>query len=74
VEGGGIMAKPKKTISFTVDEVDYKKIFNYAKVKGHGGQHPTSSFAHYALHQYMKKYPLSGAELEEIATNEGYAY
>jgi hypothetical protein len=67
------MAEKKRTISFTVDEADYKKIFNYAKVKGHGGQHPTSSFAHYAIHQYMKKYPLSIAELEEIAANEGFA-
>ena len=60
------MAKNRKTISFTVDEADYEKIMAYAKIKGHGGQYPTLTFAHYAVHQYMKKYPLSEAELREI--------
>jgi len=58
------MAK-RKTISFTVDEADYERIKRYAKAKGHGGNFPTSAFAHYAVFQYMKKYPLSRAEEEE---------
>jgi uncharacterized Fe-S cluster-containing radical SAM superfamily enzyme len=56
----------RKTISFTVYEADYQKIMAYAKAKGHGGQYPTSTFSHYAVHQYMKKYPLSEAELKEV--------
>ena len=56
----------KRTISFTVSGDDYQKIKEYAKAKGHGGQHPTSTFAHYAVFQYMKKYPLSEAEQREI--------
>jgi len=52
----------KKTISFTVDEFEYEEIKLYARCKGHGGQFPTSTFAHYATFQQMKKYPLSDAE------------
>jgi hypothetical protein len=33
-----IMTNKKKTISFTVDEMDYEKIKSYARAKGHGGQ------------------------------------
>ena len=62
VEGGGIMAKSRKTIRFSVDEFEYEEILMYARAKGHGGQFPTSTFAHYAVFQQMKKYPLSEAE------------
>jgi len=68
------MAKPRKTISFTVSEDDYQKIKEYAKAKGHGGQHPTSTFAHYAVFQYIKKYPLSEAEQREIEQGRGSIY
>jgi hypothetical protein len=63
------MAKKRKTISFSIDEADYQKIRLYAKAKGHGGQYPTSSFAHYAVFQMMKKYPLSNVEIKDIETN-----
>ena len=63
----------RKTISFTVDDEGYEKIKAYAKAKGHGGQHPTSTFAHYAVFQMMKKYPLSGAEIREIEGRDGKA-
>jgi hypothetical protein len=52
----------RKTISFTVDAEDYEEILDYARIKGHGGQFPTSTFAHYAVFQMIKKYPLSEAE------------
>ena len=61
----------KKTVSFTVDEIEYEKINAYAKAKGHGGQFPASTFAHYATFQMMKKYPLSGAEIKEIEARHG---
>jgi hypothetical protein len=54
--------KKRRTISFTVDNEDYEEILEYARIKGHGGQFPTSIFAHYAVHQMMKKYPVSEAE------------
>jgi len=68
------MASKRKTISFTVDEEDYQKIMDYAKIKGHGGQYPTSTFAHFAVFQYMKKYPLSEAELREIEAKHESPY
>jgi hypothetical protein len=52
----------KRTVSFTVESEEYDEIMLYARAKGHGGQFPTSSFAHYAVFQQMKKYPLSEAE------------
>ena len=60
------MAKSRKTISFTVDEKSYEEIMIYAKAKGHGGQYPASTFAHYAVFQMMKKYPLSVSETRKI--------
>jgi len=65
------MVNKRKTISFTVDEADYEKIKAYAKSKGHGGQFPTSTFAHYAVFQMMKKYPLNKAEKEETGKKNG---
>jgi hypothetical protein len=52
----------RRTISFTVEDFEYDEIRLYAQAKGHGGQFPTSTFAHYAVFQQMKKYPLSEAE------------
>ena len=52
----------RRTISITVDDFEYNEIEIYAKAKGHGGQTPASAFAHYAVFQQMKKYPLSEAE------------
>ena len=64
------MMEKRKTISFAVDEIEYEKINAYAKAKGHGGQFPASTFAHYATFQMMKKYPLSGAEIREIEAED----
>ena len=64
----------KKTISFSVSEEKYEEIRRYAEAKGHGGQFPTSTFAHYAVFQYMKKYPLSEAEKEEADKRDGIIY
>jgi hypothetical protein len=64
----------RKTISFSVDEADYEKIMQYARAKGHGGQFPTSTFAHYAVFQMMKKYPLSQAETKEAIERAGFPY
>ena len=61
----------KKTISFTPDEFGYDEILRYARIKGHGGQHPASTFAHYAAFQMMKKYPLSEAEIERYEETHG---
>ena len=55
--------KPKRrTISFTVDSFEYDEIMTYARAKGHESQFPTSAFAHYAVFQQMKKYPLNDKE------------
>jgi hypothetical protein len=63
------MAK-KRTITFTVEDFEYEEILRYARMKGHGGQFPASTFAHYAAIQQMKKYPLSEAEIRKYS--EGY--
>ena len=52
----------KRTITFTVEDFEYEEILRYARMKGHGGQFPASTFSHYAVFQQMKKYPLSEAE------------
>lgn len=59
----------RRTISFTVENFEYEEIMLYAKAKGHGGQFPTSTFAHYAVFQQMKKYPLSEAEKKKYDNN-----
>jgi hypothetical protein len=61
----------KRTISFTVESEEYDEIMLYARAKGHGGQFPTSSFAHYAVFQQMKKYPFSGAEKTRYMKRDG---
>jgi hypothetical protein len=60
----------KRTITFTVEDFEYEEIMRYARIKGHGGQYPASVFAHYAVFQQMKKYPLSEAEIGRY--NENY--
>jgi hypothetical protein len=57
--------KKRRTISFTVDNADYEEILEYARIKGHGGQFPVSIFAHYAIRQMMKKYPVREMEKAE---------
>ncbi|GHT52961.1 hypothetical protein FACS1894106_2860 [Spirochaetia bacterium] len=52
----------RRTISFTVDPEEFEEILLYAKAKGHGGQFPTSTFAHFAVFQTMRKTALSAAE------------
>lgn len=65
------MDKPKRVkISFTVDELEYNEIMLYAKAKGHGGQAPASTFAHYATFQLMKKYPMTPSEITKYVKNE----
>jgi len=64
------MAK-KRTITFTVENFEYEEILRYARMKGHGGQHPASAFAHYAVIQQMKKYPLSEAEIKKHTETYG---
>jgi len=59
----------KKTISFKVDDFEFEEITMYARAKGHGGQSPTSTFAHYAVFQQMKKYPLSEVEKGKYGKN-----
>jgi hypothetical protein len=61
----------KRTISFTVEDFEYEEILRYARMKGHGGQFPTSTFSHYAVMQQMKKYPLSEAEIVKYHSNYG---
>jgi hypothetical protein len=53
----------KRTITFTVESFEDEEILRYARMKGHGGQFPASAFAHYAVIQQMKKYPLSESEI-----------
>jgi hypothetical protein len=48
----------RKTISFTVDEMDYEKIKSYARAKGHGGEKPESNFARYAVFSAMRRHDL----------------
>ncbi len=64
-------SKKRKTIRFTVDIEAFEDILEYARIKGHGGQFPTSTFAHYAAFQMMKKYPLTEAEKAKYAKRYG---
>lgn len=61
----------KRTVSFTVSDFEYEEILMYARIKGHGGQHPVSNFAHYAVFQQMKKYPLREAEIAKYVKEYG---
>jgi hypothetical protein len=61
----------KRTISFTVTDFEYEEILMYSIIKGHGGQYPVSNFAHYAVFQQMKKYPLKEAEIDKYIKEYG---
>jgi hypothetical protein len=63
------MKDKKQTISFKVEDFEYEEILRYARIKGHGGRNPASGFAHYAVFQQMKKYPLSEAEIGKYNKN-----
>jgi hypothetical protein len=63
----------KRTISFTVTDFEYEEILRYARIKGHGGQYPVSNFAHYAIFQQMKKYPLKAVEIDKYTKEYGNA-
>jgi hypothetical protein len=65
------MAGKRRTISFTVDPEEFDEILLYAKAKGHGGQFPTSTFAHFAVFQTMRKTPLSEAEKAKYKKCDG---
>ena len=66
------MGDPKRvTISFTVDDFEYQEITLYARAKGHGGQTPASTFAHYATFQLMKKYPLNENDKAKYGKKSG---
>jgi len=52
-------------IRFTVSDSEYAEINRYAKAKGHGGVSPASTFAHFAVFQYMAKYGLGGTRKEK---------
>lgn len=65
------MGKKRRAISFTVEEEEYEEILLYAKAKGHGGQFPTSTFAHFAVFQTMRKTPLSEAEKAKYIKRDG---
>jgi hypothetical protein len=66
-----MMGKKRRAISFTVEEEEYEEILLYAKAKGHGGQFPTSTFAHFAVFQTMRKTPLSEAEKAKYIKRDG---
>ncbi|GHT74736.1 hypothetical protein FACS1894124_5050 [Spirochaetia bacterium] len=55
----------KRTISFTVTEAEYADILRYAVIRGHGGQHPASNFAHYAAISIMALRPLKQEQIEK---------
>jgi len=61
----------KRTITFTVEDFEYEEILRYARMKGHGGQFPASTFSHYAVMQQMKKYPISEAEINKYISQYG---
>jgi hypothetical protein len=61
----------KRTITFRVEYFEYEEIIRYARMKGHGGQFPASTFAHYAVIQQMKKYPLKEAEIAKYIKDYG---
>ncbi|MCL2832112.1 MAG: hypothetical protein FWD78_02985 [Treponema sp.] len=65
------MTEPKRVvISFSVDDFEYQEITLYARAKGHGGQTPASTFAHYATFQMMKKYPLTKADIAKYTKKQ----
>jgi hypothetical protein len=67
------MADKRKTrnITISVANFEYSEILMYARIKGHGGENPVSNFAHYALFQQMKRYPLKPAEIDKYLSEYG---
>jgi hypothetical protein len=63
--------RKRRTITFTVASDEYEEILLYARAKGHGGQFPASTFAHFAVFQTMRKTPLSEAEKEKYIKRDG---
>jgi hypothetical protein len=70
---GSIMADKRKTrnIAVSVAVFEYNEILMYARIKGHGGENPVSNFAHYAVFQQMKRYPLKPAEIDKYLSEYG---
>ena len=70
---GSIMADKRKTRNITVSVAvfEYNEILMYARIKGHGGESPVSNFAHYAVFQQMKRYPLKPAEIDKYLSEYG---
>jgi len=66
-------ADKRKTRNITVSVAvfEYNEILMYARIKGHGGENPVSNFAHYALFQQMKRYPLKPAEIDKYLSEYG---
>jgi hypothetical protein len=68
------MEKPKKrTISFTVMDFEYEDIFFCARITGHGGKSPTSSFGHYSILKEVKRIK-SSDEGQSRKPGEGCVY
>lgn len=67
------MADKRKTrnITISVAVFEYNEILMYARIKGHAGENPVSNFAHYALFQQMKRYPLKPAEIDKYLSGYG---
>ena len=65
------MADKKKTrnIMCTVTENECNEILMYAQLKGHGGENPVPNLVHYAVFQYMRRYPLKPSEIEKYQQN-----
>jgi len=65
------MADKKKirNITCTVTDLEYNEILMYAQLKGHGGENPVPNLVHYAVFQYMRRYPLKQAEIEKYQQN-----
>jgi len=70
---GSIMTDKRKmrNITISVAVFEYNEILMYARIKGHGGENPVSNFAHYALFQQMKRYPLKPAEIDKYLSEYG---
>jgi hypothetical protein len=67
------MTDKRKTrnITISVADFEYNEILMYARIKGHGGENPVSNFAHYAVFQQMKRYPLKPAEIDKYLSEYG---
>jgi len=64
-------ARKKITVSFTVEDFEYKELELYARAKGYGGRHVVSALAHHAVFLHMKKVPLKSGERERYERSDG---